>query len=89
MANADAVESFLRKNGSTWCDDCIKSRTGISTRQQVNQICRILEQKNVLSRCQGRCAARSEAGTAVVEIFRFYPSSKTYLNCGYVGQAAA
>ena len=55
MANADAVESFLRKNGSTWCDDCIKSRTGISTRQQVNQICRILEQKNVLSRYQGRC----------------------------------
>ena len=39
MANAELIKSFLQKRKKPFCDDCISELTGVSPRQQVNQIC--------------------------------------------------
>lgn len=39
MENKDILIKFLKNHNAAYCDDCLAELTGISPRQQVNQIC--------------------------------------------------
>src|SRR6266496_2229084 len=55
MSNANKVVQFLTDHKEGACDDCISLKTGITPRQQVNQICRALTIRRVLTRNGSRC----------------------------------
>lgn len=38
-SNLNTIINFLEDTGNQYCDDCISKNTGITPRQQVNQIC--------------------------------------------------
>ncbi len=55
MANAEVLLQFLKQNGNIWCDDCLSDKTGITPRQQINQLgCRLAKTRK-LFRNRGRC----------------------------------
>lgn len=54
MSNADTILKFL-EGANACCDDCIAAETRIEPRQQVNQICRQMEARQITRR-QDRCA---------------------------------
>lgn len=54
MTNADTILKFLEGTNGC-CDDCIAAETRIEPRQQVNQICRRMEPRQITRR-QDRCA---------------------------------
>jgi hypothetical protein len=57
MSNAETILEFLDERFSTGvCDDCISRETRVEPRQQVNQICRQLEQRRTIARYIERCA---------------------------------
>lgn len=56
MSNVDTIVEFLESVGRGCCDDCISRETGVKPRQQVNQICRRLEEQGKIVREEGRCA---------------------------------
>jgi Domain of unknown function (DUF4145) len=51
----DVILEFLESFPKGCCDDCISQKTGIAPRQQVNQICRRLEQQGKVIRRRGPC----------------------------------
>ena len=38
-SNFELLKSFLTKNNKAYCDDCLSKLTGITPRQQINQLC--------------------------------------------------
>jgi len=56
MANADRFMRFLKESGLAWCDDCLSAKTGITPRQQINQIGSKLRKNGLIFRDRGRCA---------------------------------
>ena len=38
-SNLNTIIEFLKESSKNYCDDCISKKTGITPRQQVNQIC--------------------------------------------------
>jgi hypothetical protein len=56
MSNAETILEFLEGYPKGVCDNCISRETRVQPRQQVNQICRRLEQKEEIMRRAGRCA---------------------------------
>lgn len=57
MSHAQEIVKILRKDRASCCDDCLSKHLVISPRQQVNAICRNLEQKGAIRRQQGTCIA--------------------------------
>ena len=55
MSNAETILEFLEGFPTGVCDDCISRETGVEPRQQVNQICRQLEQRQTITRRKDRC----------------------------------
>lgn len=49
MTNRDKIISTLSNSGNH-CDDCLSEVTEVFPRQQVNQICRVLESRGKLTR---------------------------------------
>ncbi len=67
MTNRETVLETLERRPNL-CDDCLSRITGITPRQQVNTICRGLEDKGVVTRRRGRCsecASSKKRNTAV------------------------
>lgn len=57
LTNTDIIIEFLEDiSPEKGCDDCISKKTGVSPRQQVNQICRVLNSEEVLHRESGSCS---------------------------------
>src|SRR5712692_1204268 len=56
MNNPETILRFLKGIPNGACDDCISRQTGIEPRQQVNQICRRIEQQRTITRRRDRCA---------------------------------
>lgn len=54
MENESQIRSFLKKDYKEYCDDCIAELTGISPRQQVNQICN--KSDSISSNNKGICS---------------------------------
>ena len=54
MKNRDKIIDELTRSRER-CDDCLSSTTGVTPRQTVNQECRLLENRGVLTRRQGTC----------------------------------
>ncbi len=50
-----AILSALADLGSELCDDCLSKATGILRRQSVNQRCRSLRGKGLVTRIDGKC----------------------------------
>lgn len=56
ITNEKKVIEFLSANkDSGYCDDCISYNLNIKPRQQVNQICSILESKKDIERIKSTC----------------------------------
>jgi hypothetical protein len=55
IGNREKIIKFLTNNPEGSCDDCISTRLGITSRQQVNQICRILVNNNIIERRRKKC----------------------------------
>lgn len=53
--NLSIIQNFLSKSGKAYCDDCLSILTGVTPRQQINQICnknrRIIHKDNY-----GKCS---------------------------------
>lgn len=58
LTNEDRVIGELQKR-QPLCDDCLSRDLSIFPRQQINQICRRLEDKGVLSRFKDTCLGRA------------------------------
>lgn len=56
MNNADRLYHHLKDSGADLCDDCLSSLLNITTRQQVNQICRRMADVGTINRMNGFCA---------------------------------
>jgi len=55
--NVDKIIGFLENKGNVgYCDDCLSTELGITPRQQVNQICRRLQNEGRIIRERGICA---------------------------------
>ncbi len=39
MENKEKIINFIKQHKQFYCDDCLSELTGVSPRQQVNQIC--------------------------------------------------
>lgn len=58
MSNTDLILGFLGEiHPEKFCDDCLSTELDIYPRQQVNQICRKLETKGMLSRQVDTCVS--------------------------------
>jgi len=55
MTNADKMMLFLRDHPGNVCDDCISNRTGVTPRQQINQLGNKLAVANLLLRSDNKC----------------------------------
>jgi len=56
LSNSDYILEFLEEDYSKqYCDDCLSTQLNIRPRQQVNQICRRLEQEGKIIRIRFRC----------------------------------
>jgi hypothetical protein len=53
--NSEKIIKFLTDNPEGSCDDCISTRLKIKPRQQVNQICRKLENNKIIERKREKC----------------------------------
>lgn len=53
--NSDSVQKYLIERGGAYCDDCLSVALSIYPRQTINQICRKLESRGIVSRHQGVC----------------------------------
>lgn len=54
MTNRDKIIARLADAGMR-CDDCLSKDAGVKPRQQVNQICRELENAGALTRAERTC----------------------------------
>jgi len=71
MSNAEAILEFLERFPKGVCDDCVSRETRVEPRQQVNQICRHLEQRGTITRPKDRCGLCGHTKTvSVVNIGR-------------------
>ena len=58
MRNHEKVLDFLRLNKNCYCDDCLSNLCGIFPRQQVNQICnlriqlQLIKEINICYECE-------------------------------------
>lgn len=66
MSNAETILEFLERFPKGVCDDCISRETRVEPRQQVNQICRQLEQRETTTRCKDRCALCGHTKTLTI-----------------------
>ena len=64
--NNDIIRGWLNKNPESACDDCISEKTGVSPRQQVNQLCRRLAEQTVCTRSKRKCPICSKAKLVTV-----------------------
>jgi hypothetical protein len=56
MTNAERILEALESVAGGCCDDCLSRRSRVTPRQQVNQVCRRLENAGALSREETACA---------------------------------
>ena len=56
MTNLEIVSSFITRNiASSYCDDCLSKELNIKPRQQINQICRKLDENKIIIREVQKC----------------------------------
>jgi uncharacterized repeat protein (TIGR03833 family) len=53
--NSEKIQQFLLEEGEAYCDDCLSELLSIFPRQTINQICRTLESKKIITRQRGTC----------------------------------
>jgi hypothetical protein len=68
MSNPEVILEFLEGFPGGVCDDCVSRETHVEPRQQVNQICRRLEEQGMLTRQKGPCGLGPH--TKVLNIIR-------------------
>jgi len=66
MTNAERILKALEKVGGGCCDTCLSRRSRVAARQQVNQICRRLEDAGTITRGETTCGVCGAAKTVSV-----------------------
>lgn len=74
MSNSEIILEFLETVPRGCCDSCVSRETGVEPHQQVNQICRGLEQQGKSGRQEGPCALCNKK--RILNIVSFVPPGK-------------
>jgi hypothetical protein len=74
LVNRNKILDFLKvEGGNSYCDDCLSAKLEIFPRQQVNQICRQLHIRGIISRELGTCSGCGKNKTInYVETFKTF-----------------